>query len=98
MIILVVLISCMSSSYVDQPMKDGEQALLLLSSLLKSFKYCKQTLLVGRTSLAFDDVLKALRDNERMTMDVVSQSGETVLAVQIAEKEGVARAMTARKE
>ena len=71
---------------VDEPMKDEEQALLLLSSLPKSFKYFKQTLLVGRTSLTLDDVLKALRDNERMTKDAVSQSGETVLAVQSAER------------
>ena len=56
-----------------------------MSSLLKSFKYFKQTLLVGRIFIALDDLLKALRDNERMTNDV-SQSGETVLAVKSAER------------
>ena len=71
---------------VNEPIKDEKQAQLLLSSLPKSFKYFKQTLLVGMTSLALYDVLKALRDNERMTKDVVSQSGETVLAVKRAER------------
>ena len=33
-----------------------------------------------------DDVLKALRDNERLTKDV-SQSGETVLVVKNVERE-----------
>ena len=33
-----------------------------------------------------DDVLKALRDNERMTNDVGSQSGEIVLVVKSAER------------
>ena len=71
---------------VNEPIKDEKQAQLLLSSLPKSFKYFKQTLLVGRKSLAHDDVLKPLRDNKRMTKDIVSQSGETVLAVNSAER------------
>lgn len=70
---------------VDEPMKDEEQALVLLSSLPESFKYFKQTLLVGRTTLTLEDVIKALRDNERMTKDAVSQSG-AVLAVESAER------------
>ncbi|GKB13258.1 hypothetical protein Tco_0847181 [Tanacetum coccineum] len=52
---------------VNDAIKDEEQALLMLSSLPKSYKPFVQTMLTGRTTLTFEDVLKALRDNERMT-------------------------------
>ncbi|GJQ89029.1 hypothetical protein Tco_0000168 [Tanacetum coccineum] len=51
----------------NDAIKDEEQALLMLSSLPKSYKPFVQTMLTGRTTLTFEDVLKALRDNERMT-------------------------------
>ncbi|GJW53952.1 hypothetical protein Tco_0098037 [Tanacetum coccineum] len=56
-----------SLANVDDAIKDEEQALLMLSSLPKSYKPFVQTMLTGRTILTFEDVLKALRDNERMT-------------------------------
>ncbi|GKA25491.1 hypothetical protein Tco_0711600 [Tanacetum coccineum] len=52
---------------VDDAIKDEEQALLMLSSLPKSYKPFMQTMLTARTTLTFKDVLKVLRDNERMT-------------------------------
>ena len=46
----------------------------------------KQTFLVGKTSLAIDDVLKLLKDNEKMTKGVISQSDEIVLAIKSVER------------
>ncbi|GJT33835.1 hypothetical protein Tco_0924254 [Tanacetum coccineum] len=43
---------------VDDAIKDEEQALLMLSSLPKSYKPFVQTMLTGRTILTFEDVLK----------------------------------------
>ncbi|GJY58466.1 hypothetical protein Tco_0458358 [Tanacetum coccineum] len=45
---------------VDDAIKDEEQALLMLSSLPKSYKPFMQTMLTGRTALTFEDVLKAV--------------------------------------
>ncbi|GJR10278.1 hypothetical protein Tco_0792930 [Tanacetum coccineum] len=56
-----------SLANIDDAIKDEEQALLMLSSLPKSCKPFVQTMFTGRTTLTFEDVLKALRDNERMT-------------------------------
>ena len=41
---------------------------------------------MGRKSHALDYFLIASRDNERMTKDVVSQSGETVLVAKSAKR------------
>nr|GEV15793.1 retrovirus-related Pol polyprotein from transposon TNT 1-94 [Tanacetum cinerariifolium] len=65
---------------VDDAIKDEEQALLMLSSLRKSYKHFVQTMLTGRTTLTFEDVLKALRDNERMTRRDSSSSSDKLLA------------------
>ncbi|GKC92164.1 retrovirus-related pol polyprotein from transposon TNT 1-94 [Tanacetum coccineum] len=64
---------------VDDAIKDEEQALLMLSSLPKSYKPFVQTMLTGRTTLTFEDVLKALRDNERMTGNDSSSSSDKLL-------------------
>ncbi|GJV78137.1 hypothetical protein Tco_1509721 [Tanacetum coccineum] len=64
---------------VDDAIKDEEQALLMLSSLPKSYKPFVQTMLMGRTTLTFEDVLKALRDNERMTGSDSSSSSYKLL-------------------
>nr|GEV12695.1 retrovirus-related Pol polyprotein from transposon TNT 1-94 [Tanacetum cinerariifolium] len=64
---------------VDDAIKDKEQALLMLSSLPKSYKPFVQTMLTGRTTLTFEDVLKALRDNERMTGSDSSLSSDKLL-------------------
>lgn len=69
-------------SNVDEVMKDEEQALLMLSSLSKSYKPFVQTMLSGRTTLTLEDVLKALRDNERMTRTEGYSTGENVLATE----------------
>ena len=44
----------------------GEEQALLLVSLPRSFKALVQTLLVGRSTLNLDEVIAALRENERM--------------------------------
>ncbi|GKB12760.1 retrovirus-related pol polyprotein from transposon TNT 1-94 [Tanacetum coccineum] len=64
---------------VDDAIKDEEQALLMLSSLPKSYKPFVQTMLTGRTTLTFEDVLKALRDNERMKGNDSSSSSDKLL-------------------
>ncbi|GJW59733.1 retrovirus-related pol polyprotein from transposon TNT 1-94 [Tanacetum coccineum] len=63
----------------NDAIKDEEQALLMLSSLPKSYKPFVQTMLTGRTTLTFEDVLKALRDNERMTGSDSSSSSDKLL-------------------
>ncbi|GJY60778.1 hypothetical protein Tco_0461435 [Tanacetum coccineum] len=66
---------------VDDAIKDEEQVLLMLSSLPKSYKPFVQTILTGRTTLTFEDVLKALRDNERMARsDSFSSSDKLLVA------------------
>ena len=50
----------------DDKLFDEEQALLLLTSLSKSFKALVQTLLMGRSTLNLDEKIAALRENERM--------------------------------
>ncbi|GJY18182.1 hypothetical protein Tco_0389673 [Tanacetum coccineum] len=52
-------------AYVDDVMIGEEQALLMLSSLTTSYKSFVQTMLTGRSTLTCEDVLKALRDNEK---------------------------------
>ncbi|GJS75769.1 retrovirus-related pol polyprotein from transposon TNT 1-94 [Tanacetum coccineum] len=64
---------------VDDAVKDEEQALLMLSSLPKSYKPFVQTMLTGMTTLTFEDVLKALLDNERMTENDSSSSNDKLL-------------------
>ncbi|GJV45128.1 hypothetical protein Tco_1429664 [Tanacetum coccineum] len=64
---------------VDDAIKDEEQALLMLSSLPKSYKPFVQTMLTGRTTLTFEDVLKALRDNERMKWNDSSSCSDKLL-------------------
>ncbi|GJR46767.1 hypothetical protein Tco_1314870 [Tanacetum coccineum] len=64
---------------VDDAIKDEEQALLMLSSLPISYKPFVQNMLTGRTTLTFEDVLKALRDNERMTGSDSSSSSDKLL-------------------
>nr|GEV19280.1 retrovirus-related Pol polyprotein from transposon TNT 1-94 [Tanacetum cinerariifolium] len=66
---------------VDDAIKDEEQALLMMSSLPKSYKPFVQTILTGRTTLTFEDVLKALRDNERMTGNDSSSGSDNLLVV-----------------
>nr|GEY35974.1 retrovirus-related Pol polyprotein from transposon TNT 1-94 [Tanacetum cinerariifolium] len=64
---------------VDDAIKDEEQALLMLLSLPKSYKPFVQTMLTGRTTLTFEDVLKALRDNERMMGSDSSSNSDKLL-------------------
>lgn len=73
-------------SNVDETIKDEEQALLLLASLPKSYKPFVQTMLTGRTTLTLDDVVKALRDNERMTRSDSFSNGDRVLVAEGSER------------
>jgi len=50
----------------DDKLSDEEQTLLLLASLPRSFKALVQMLLVGRWTLNLDEVIIALRENERI--------------------------------
>nr|GFB56637.1 retrovirus-related Pol polyprotein from transposon TNT 1-94 [Tanacetum cinerariifolium] len=68
-----------ASTNVDDAIKDKEKALLMLSSLSKSYKPFVQTMLTGRTTLTFKDLLKALRDNKRMTGSDSSSSSDKLL-------------------
>ena len=49
----------------DEKLFDEEKALLVLASLLKSYKNIVQTLHVGRESIALDQEMAALRENNR---------------------------------
>ncbi|GJU19683.1 retrovirus-related pol polyprotein from transposon TNT 1-94 [Tanacetum coccineum] len=72
---------------VDDAIKDEEQALLMLSSLPKSYKPFVQTMLTGRTTLTFEDVLKALRDNDKMTRSDNSSSIDKLLVTDDSKRE-----------
>ncbi|KAL6580308.1 hypothetical protein OROMI_008332 [Orobanche minor] len=73
-------------SNVEEIIKDEEQALLLLASLPVSYKSFRQTMLTGRTTLTLDDVVKALRYNERMSRSDSFSNGDRVLAVEGSER------------
>nr|GEV46678.1 hypothetical protein [Tanacetum cinerariifolium] len=64
---------------VDDAIKDEEQALLMLSSLPKSYKLFVQIMLTGMATLTFEDVLKALHDNERIMRNGNSSSSDKLL-------------------
>lgn len=65
----------------DDKISDEEQALLLLSSLPRSYKPVVQTLLVGRTTLKMDEVTVTLRENERMMKNEnINDEGEIAMA------------------
>ena len=53
---------------VDEKLMDEEQALLLLSSLSKDYRNIVQILLIGRDSITLDQVLVALRENDRFVV------------------------------
>ena len=65
----------------SKELKEEEKALLLLSSLPKSYRPLVQTLLVGKTTLMLDDVIAVLRENERFMGKEDSSSAGGVLAV-----------------
>ncbi|PWA75894.1 Retrovirus-related Pol polyprotein from transposon TNT 1-94 [Artemisia annua] len=69
------------SANVDDAIKDEEQALLMLSSLPKSYKSFLQTMLTGMITLTIEDVLKALHANERMTGNDSSSSSDKLIVV-----------------
>ena len=73
-------------SNVDEMMKDEEQALLMLLWLPKLYKSLVQTMLTGRTTLTLEDVLKALRDNERMMKSDSFLNEEKLLVVEDSER------------
>ncbi|GJY08479.1 retrovirus-related pol polyprotein from transposon TNT 1-94 [Tanacetum coccineum] len=58
----------------------------MLSSLLKSYKPFVQTMLTGRTTLTFEDVLNVLHDNERITGNDSSSSSDKLLLADDSER------------
>lgn len=73
-------------------LKNEEKALILLSSLPKSYGPIVQTVLVGRSTLKLDDVTTLLRENKRFIRAENSSPRESILAV-----EGFDRRKTQKK-
>jgi len=70
----------------DDKTEDEEQTLLLLASLLKSYKSIVQTMLVGKTTTKMDEVTSLLSKNERMLRNEYSQREDQVVAVACSEQ------------
>ncbi|XP_020262570.1 uncharacterized protein LOC109838550 [Asparagus officinalis] len=73
---------------IDEEIKEEEHALLLLSSLPKSYKPLVQMIITGKQTLKFDDVTTLLRENEiMMGKKSVSNGGESALAFESSNRE-----------
>ena len=48
----------------DKGIKDEEQSLFLLASLSKSYKPLVQSILVGKSTLGLDDVVRSLKESQ----------------------------------
>ncbi|KAK2968975.1 hypothetical protein RJ640_012429 [Escallonia rubra] len=82
------LVSQLSS--IDVKLEEEDQAILLLSSLPKSYKTLKTTLLIGKKTLLVDDVMSALMDLSRVNGMRSSSQGEG-LVVRSENKNGHGR-------
>ncbi|VFQ87389.1 unnamed protein product [Cuscuta campestris] len=69
-----------------ETIKDGEQGLLLLASLPKSFKPFVQSMIAGRTTLRLDEVTTALKESQRMMGGEESSENSHLLAAVSVEK------------
>jgi len=65
----------------DDNIEDGEQALLLIASLPKSYKPIVQTMLVRKTMQKLNEVTTVLWESERMLRNEYSQRGDQVIAM-----------------
>ncbi|KAK2992358.1 hypothetical protein RJ640_009869 [Escallonia rubra] len=63
-------------SDLDVKLEKEDQAILLLSSLPKSYETLKTTLLIGKETLLVDDVMSALMDSSRVNGTSSSSQGE----------------------
>ncbi|KAK2976048.1 hypothetical protein RJ640_024776 [Escallonia rubra] len=68
------LVSQLSS--IDVKLEEEDHAILLLSSLPKSYETLKTTLLIGKEKLHVDDVMSALMDSSRVNGTSSSSHGE----------------------
>ncbi|KAK2965970.1 hypothetical protein RJ640_018325 [Escallonia rubra] len=68
------LVSQLSS--IDVKLEEEDQAILLLSSLPKSYETLKTTLLIGKETLLVDDVMSALMDSSRVNGTRSSNQGD----------------------
>ncbi|KAK2965407.1 hypothetical protein RJ640_001484 [Escallonia rubra] len=82
------LVSQLSS--IDVKLEEEDQAILLLSSLPKSYETLKTTLLIGKETLLVDDVMSALMDSSRVNGTSSSNQGDG-LAVRYENKNGHGR-------
>ncbi|KAK2970568.1 hypothetical protein RJ640_020570 [Escallonia rubra] len=83
-----LLVSQLSS--IDVKLEEEDQAILLLSSLPKSYETLKTTLLIGKETLLVDDVMSALMDSSRVNGTSSSSQGEG-LVVRYENKNGHGR-------
>ncbi|KAK2993218.1 hypothetical protein RJ640_005186 [Escallonia rubra] len=82
------LVSQLSS--IDVKLEEEDHAILLLSSLPKSYKTLKTTLLIGKETLLVDDVMSALMDSSRVN-GMSSSSQDEGLVVRSENKNGHGR-------
>ncbi|KAK2991376.1 hypothetical protein RJ640_023445 [Escallonia rubra] len=82
------LVSQLSS--IDVKLEEEDQAILLLSSLPKSYETLKTTLLIGKETLLVDDVMSALMDSSRVNGTSSSNQGDG-LVVRSENKNGHGR-------
>ncbi|KAK2990878.1 hypothetical protein RJ640_007599 [Escallonia rubra] len=75
---------------IDVKLEEEDQAILLLSSLPKSYETLKTTLLIGKETLLVDDVMSALMDSSRVNGTSSSSQGEG-LVVRSENKNGHGR-------
>ncbi|KAK2989934.1 hypothetical protein RJ640_013858 [Escallonia rubra] len=77
-------------SSIDVKLEEEDQAILLLSSLPKSYQTLKTTLLIGKETLLVDDVMSALMDSSRVNGNSSNSKGEG-LVVRSENKNGHGR-------
>ncbi|KAK2968978.1 hypothetical protein RJ640_012432 [Escallonia rubra] len=76
-------------SSIDVKLKEEDQAILLLSSLPKSYETLKTTLLIGKETLLVDDVLLALMNSSRVNGTSSSSQGKGLVGFKSIEGGGI---------
>ena len=71
---------------VGETIKEEEKALLILASLPKSFKPLVQSMLAGKSTLQFDEVMNVLKESHQLMGNEDSSGESRVLAMESSER------------